>query len=73
VREPGGFVLRNRGAPRVAHRSGKAEFVVVPTPRIRLEPEGQLRLFTIRSHDQYNTTIYGLDDRYRGLKQARAA
>ena len=27
--------------------------------------------FTIRSHDQYNTTIYGLDDRYRGIRQAR--
>jgi anaerobic selenocysteine-containing dehydrogenase len=38
--------------------------------RIRL-PEGQLRLFTIRSHDQYNTTIYGLDDRYRGIRGAR--
>jgi anaerobic selenocysteine-containing dehydrogenase len=43
---------------------------VVPTPDIHL-PEGQLRLFTIRSHDQYNTTIYGLDDRYRGIRGAR--
>jgi molybdopterin-dependent oxidoreductase alpha subunit len=71
VREPGGFVLYN-GA---AHRdwkttSGRAELRVVPMPRVRL-PEGQLRLFTIRSHDQFNTTIYGLDDRYRGIRGAR--
>jgi anaerobic selenocysteine-containing dehydrogenase len=34
-------------------------------------PEGALLLQTVRSHDQYNTTIYGLDDRYRGIKQGR--
>lgn len=71
VREPGGFVLPNPAAAREWRtESGKAAFVVVPTPEIRL-PEGMLRLFTIRSHDQYNTTIYGLDDRYRGIRQAR--
>ena len=71
VREPGGFVLRNAAAHREWNTgTGRANFVVVPTPDIRL-PEGQLRLFTIRSHDQYNTTIYGLDDRYRGIRQAR--
>jgi molybdopterin-dependent oxidoreductase alpha subunit len=71
VKEPNGFVLRHTAAHREwATASGKAEFVVVETPRIRLEP-GQLRLFTIRSHDQYNTTIYGLDDRYRGLRGTR--
>ena len=71
VRQPGGFVLRNAAAHREWNtQSGKAAFVVVPTPDIRLEA-GELRLFTIRSHDQYNTTIYGLDDRYRGIKQAR--
>jgi molybdopterin-dependent oxidoreductase alpha subunit len=71
VREPGGFVLRNAAAHREWNtQTGRANFVVVPTPDIRLA-EGQLRLFTIRSHDQYNTTIYGLDDRYRGIKQAR--
>jgi molybdopterin-dependent oxidoreductase alpha subunit len=71
VREPGGFVLRNAAAHREWNtQTGRANFVVVPTPDIRLG-EGQLRLFTIRSHDQYNTTIYGLDDRYRGIKQAR--
>ena len=71
VREPGGFVLRNAAAHREWNTgSGRAEFGVVPLPDIRL-PDDQLRLFTIRSHDQYNTTIYGLDDRYRGIRQAR--
>lgn len=71
VREPGGFILRNTAAHREwKTQSGRAQFTVVPTPDIQL-PEGQLRLFTIRSHDQYNTTIYGLDDRYRGIKGAR--
>jgi len=71
VREPGGFVLRNAAAHREWNTgSGRAEFGVVPLPDIRLEP-GELRLFTIRSHDQYNTTIYGLDDRYRGIRDAR--
>ena len=34
-------------------------------------PEGRLILQTVRSHDQYNTTIYGLDDRYRGIHNGR--
>ena len=34
-------------------------------------PPGRLLLQTVRSHDQYNTTIYGLDDRYRGIEQGR--
>ncbi|HEX5727230.1 MAG TPA: FdhF/YdeP family oxidoreductase, partial [Longimicrobiaceae bacterium] len=64
VREPGGFVLRNPAAHREwATETGKAQFQPVPLPDVRLQP-GELRLFTIRSHDQYNTTIYGLDDRY---------
>lgn len=71
VREPGGFVLRNAAAHREWNtQTGRANFVVVPTPEIRLA-KGELRLFTIRSHDQFNTTIYGLDDRYRGIRQAR--
>jgi len=71
VREPGGFILRNPAAHREWNTAtGRANFAIVPTPDIRL-PEGRLRLFTIRSHDQYNTTVYGLDDRYRGIRQAR--
>ena len=34
-------------------------------------PEGRLLLQTLRTHDQFNTTIYGLDDRYRGVKNGR--
>ena len=34
-------------------------------------PEGCLRLMTVRSHDQYNTTVYGLNDRYRGVHGRR--
>ncbi|HYC77841.1 MAG TPA: FdhF/YdeP family oxidoreductase, partial [Planctomycetota bacterium] len=69
--DDGGFVLRHPVAHREWRtRSGKAEFTVTPVPRIRLAP-GELRLFTVRSHDQYNTTIYGLDDRYRGVRGLR--
>jgi anaerobic selenocysteine-containing dehydrogenase len=39
-------------------------------PRHELLP-GQLLMMTIRSHDQYNTTVYGLDDRYRGIRGGR--
>jgi molybdopterin-dependent oxidoreductase alpha subunit len=71
VREPGGFVLANPAASRQWRtETGRAAFAVVPLPEVRLR-EGELRLFTVRSHDQYNTTIYGLDDRYRGIRQAR--
>jgi molybdopterin-dependent oxidoreductase alpha subunit len=71
IREPGGFVLPHSAAQREWRtKSGKAEFRVVATPRIELRP-GELRLFTIRSHDQYNTTVYGDDDRYRDVRGKR--
>ena len=47
--------------------TGKANFAVNPLEWVPV-PEGRLVLQTLRSHDQYNTTIYGLDDRYRGVK-----
>jgi molybdopterin-dependent oxidoreductase alpha subunit len=50
--------------------SGKAEFTVHFLPTEKLAP-GQLIMMTIRSHDQFNTTIYGLDDRYRGIFNGR--
>ncbi|MGH3863261.1 FdhF/YdeP family oxidoreductase [Actinokineospora sp.] len=73
VREPDGFVLPH--APRDAReftgtRSGKAAFTANELT-VPFVPEGRLLLQTLRSHDQYNTTIYGLDDRYRGIKDAR--
>ncbi|WP_019634271.1 FdhF/YdeP family oxidoreductase [Actinomadura atramentaria] len=72
VREPGGFTLPH--APRDERRfptaTGKANLTVNPLEVVRV-PEGRLLLQTLRSHDQYNTTIYGLDDRYRGVKAGR--
>ena len=71
VRQPGGFVLPNAAAARkFATATGKARFTVQPIPRIALAP-GQVLMMTVRSHDQYNTTVYGLDDRYRGVYRAR--
>jgi molybdopterin-dependent oxidoreductase alpha subunit len=67
VREPGGFYLPNparQGA--FATPSKRARFTVHPIPQRAMAP-GQLLLTTLRSHDQFNTTIYGEDDRYRGI------
>jgi anaerobic selenocysteine-containing dehydrogenase len=71
VRDPGGFYLPN--APREGRfdtPDKKAHFNVAKPAQISLEP-GQLMMMTIRSHDQFNTTIYGLDDRYRGIFNER--
>ncbi|RUO93262.1 hypothetical protein D7Y11_10380 [Corallococcus sp. AB018] len=71
VHQPGGFALPNGPREgRFTTKDGKAHFTVHPMPRHRLEP-GQLMMMTLRSHDQYNTTVYGLDDRYRGIHQGR--
>jgi molybdopterin-dependent oxidoreductase alpha subunit len=72
VREPGGFYLPNppRDERAFPTPGGKARFTVNGLPRHDLAPE-QLHLMTIRSHDQFNTTIYGLDDRYRGIYHER--
>ena len=71
VRHPGGFYLPNAPRENVYDTStGKANFTVNPIPDHQLEP-GQLVMTTVRSHDQFNTTIYGLHDRYRGLHHER--
>jgi len=71
VRAASGFVLPNPVRElRFPTASGRAQFTVHPVPARGLAP-GQLLLTTIRSHDQYNTTIYGLDDRYRGIRGGR--
>ncbi|MHB8466179.1 MAG: FdhF/YdeP family oxidoreductase [Acidimicrobiales bacterium] len=69
VREPGGFALPHgpRDSRTFATTSGKAVFTVNPLALLRVPP-GRLLLQTVRSHDQYNTTIYGFDDRYRGVR-----
>ncbi|MET9887002.1 FdhF/YdeP family oxidoreductase [Streptomyces sp. NPDC006430] len=69
---PEGFRLPH--APRDERRfpttTGKANFTAAPVEYPKV-PEGRLLLQTLRSHDQYNTTIYGLDDRYRGITGGR--
>lgn len=50
--------------------NGKAQFSNCPLADHRMKPN-ELLLMTIRSHDQFNTTIYGLDDRYRGIHNER--
>jgi len=66
---PGGFYLGNAAAERRFNTSsGKAEFSSAALPELSQdENSGVFTLQTLRSHDQYNTTIYGLDDRYRGV------
>ncbi|MFC3551057.1 FdhF/YdeP family oxidoreductase [Lysobacter cavernae] len=87
VRVPGGFHLHHPGRERVfPTASGKATFYVHPLAHpvgaalaASSPPEGNessrlkplLQLMTVRSHDQYNTTVYGFDDRYRGVHGLR--
>jgi formate dehydrogenase major subunit len=70
IRTPGGFHLANPPRARVWDTAtGRANFLVfagVEEDPFISNPE-MLRLTTLRSHDQYNTTVYGLDDRYRGV------
>ena len=67
VRQPNGFYLPNGAREGVFNTdTGRAKFTVHPIPAHNLA-EGEFMMMTIRSHDQYNTTIYGLDDRYRGV------
>ena len=71
VRKPGGFYLPNGARERRFNtKTGKANFTINPAPDNEVE-DGHLILMTIRTHDQYNTTIYGLDDRYRGILNER--
>ncbi|UTW62442.1 FdhF/YdeP family oxidoreductase [bacterium SCSIO 12741] len=72
IRQKGGFRLPNN-----AHAgdfsptsTGKANFTVNKWEGKKLD-KGRYLMMTIRTHDQYNTTIYGLDDRYRGIKNER--
>jgi molybdopterin-dependent oxidoreductase alpha subunit len=72
IDEPGGFTLPHppRDTRAFPTPSGKARFTAneIVAPQI---PAGRLLLQTVRSHDQYNTTIYGRDDRYRGIHNGR--
>jgi molybdopterin-dependent oxidoreductase alpha subunit len=71
VRQPGGFYLPNPIREReFKTKDGHAHFTVHSLPRIDLKPD-EFLMMTMRSHDQFNTTIYGLDDRYRGIRNGR--
>ena len=72
IRQPGGFILPNavRDLRDFRTASKKAIFTAHQIPHLNVEA-GQFILTTIRSHDQYNTTIYGLEDRYRGIHNGR--
>lgn len=71
VRVPGGFHLPSAPRERIFNTpGGRAKFTVHPLPRHDLKPD-QFLMTTIRSHDQFNTSIYGLDDRYRGIYNGR--
>lgn len=72
IRQNGGFYLPNnaRNNNFSPTKTGKANFTLNKPSEIKLN-EHQFIMMTIRSHDQYNTTIYGLDDRYRGVLNER--
>ncbi|MEM6792899.1 MAG: FdhF/YdeP family oxidoreductase [Acidobacteriota bacterium] len=71
VAEPSGFYLPNGSRERRFNTAtGRARFTLNPLPRLEVGP-GELRMMTIRTHDQFNTTVYGLNDRYRGFAGSR--
>jgi molybdopterin-dependent oxidoreductase alpha subunit len=72
VSKPGGFVLPHppRDSRTFPTKSGRAEFTVSAIEALQVPP-GHLILQSIRSHDQFNTTIYGFSDRYRGIEGGR--
>ncbi|AYJ86809.1 formate dehydrogenase [Sphingomonas paeninsulae] len=72
--QPGGFWKGNKASERIwLTKSGKAEFLT-PTGLSATgfdDADGRYRLMTLRSNDQFNTTIYGYHDRFRGVKGTR--
>ncbi|CAN5123928.1 FdhF/YdeP family oxidoreductase [soil metagenome] len=72
VRRKGGFILPNgpRDERRFDTKTGKAMITVNELESLE-RPAGRLILQTMRAHDQFNTTIYSLNDRYRGIKNGR--
>lgn len=71
VRKPGGFHLYNGARERKFDTDdGRAKFTINEAPDLSLEA-GTFRMMTMRTHDQYNTTVYGTNDRYRGVRGGR--
>jgi anaerobic selenocysteine-containing dehydrogenase len=67
IQEPNGFYLPNAARNSIFNtNNGNAKFTISQFEGIALR-EDELLMMTIRSHDQFNTTIYGLNDRYRGV------
>ncbi|MBS1976734.1 MAG: FdhF/YdeP family oxidoreductase [Bacteroidetes bacterium] len=71
VRQHGGFYLRNPVRDRTFRTENARAQFTLSTPREHLLKSGEYIMMTIRSHDQFNTTIYGLNDRYRGVHNER--
>jgi anaerobic selenocysteine-containing dehydrogenase len=72
LKHPGGFILPSgpRDSRTFPTETGKARFTVNEPDTVEV-PAGHLLLTTVRSHDQFNTTVYGLDDKYRGITGGR--
>lgn len=71
VQKPGGFYLPNPPSEGIFPTdSGKAQFKASPLDKIELK-DGELMMMSIRSHDQFNTTVYEYHDRYRGIRGSR--
>jgi len=73
VREKGGFYLPNEARDKqyfAKKLEGRAPFTLTEIPDNTLADD-EYMMATTRTHDQFNTTIYGLDDRYRGIKNER--
>lgn len=71
VRQPAGFYLPNAAKEKKFNTSSsKAQFSVLPLPALKLK-EDEFIMMTVRSHDQFNTTVYGMNDRYRGIYNER--
>lgn len=73
VRQKGGFYLPNAARDEQSFAKefgGRAPFTLTEIPDNTLAPD-EYMMATTRTHDQFNTTIYGLDDRYRGIKNER--
>lgn len=71
LKNPSGFYLPNGARVRqFKTKTGKANFSINKLPNWKLKND-ELIMMTIRSHDQFNTTIYGLNDRYRGIYNER--
>jgi molybdopterin-dependent oxidoreductase alpha subunit len=71
IRQAGGFYLPNGNREgRFETNDKKGHFSVTPLPHNHIAP-GNFILMTVRSHDQFNTTVYGFNDRYRGINNSR--